>query len=203
MLRTISQRYYIQQQPISIIAGLWSPLTKLTSLWVRLRCMHCTHIATYSFACHVHTSHVHRNVFVFMSRAHFAYTSQRIRLYVTCTLHMHIATYSFVCHVHTSHAHRNVFVCMPRAHFAYTSQRIRCMPREHMVMLTSSAFHRISTRRFAIRSTSILPAATSVSGHAPALFKRKLTVAAERQLRSAHSVHYTFIISVHRLRIKK
>ena len=118
---------------------------------------------------HVHTSHLYHSVFVCMSRAHFAYTSQCIRLYFTCK-------------------HRNAFVCISRAHIALS---------------TFTTFHTISAKRFAMRYTSTLSVATSVPGHAPALFKRKLTVAAERQFRPAHSVHYTFIISFHRLRIKK
>ena len=51
----ISKWYYIWQQPISIVERL--PLTKCTSLFVRIRCMRCIHITTSSFVCSVHTSH--------------------------------------------------------------------------------------------------------------------------------------------------
>ena len=84
-------------------ARLRHPLTKRTQVLVRIICMRCIHnytsqiislyatcthrihIATYSFVCHVHTSHTNRNVFVSMPRVYIAYTSQRIRLYATCT----------------------------------------------------------------------------------------------------------------------
>ena len=55
--------------------------------------------------------YTHRKVFVCKPSAHFAYTSQHIRSYATCTLRIHIATHSLVCHVHTSHTHCNIFVC--------------------------------------------------------------------------------------------
>ena len=58
--------------------------------------------------------YTHRNVVVCVPRAHIAFTSQRIRLHVTCTLRIHIATYSFVFHVYTSQRIRLYSTCTHR-----------------------------------------------------------------------------------------
>ena len=101
-------------------------------------------------------------------------------------------------------AHVSVRTYRLFASYVYTSQRIRLCATCTLRIVCSLPPHppRISARRFAVKSTLILQAATSVSGYAPALFVRKLKVAVGCQLRPAHFDFYTFSTSVHRLQIK-
>ena len=95
-----------------------------------------------------------------------------------------VGTYtSVVCVVHTSQHIRLYTTCTHHiVHFLRLPQNIsKKICREVHMDLTES----------------------NISGHAHTLFKRKLTVVADRQLCLTHSVHYTFITSVHHPKIKK